>query len=58
MLVAGVISAAGTESCVIPFEYKNKIYDQCTAVDNEGEPWCATTNPYQSGQWIPCSDGE
>lgn len=40
-----IISAVCTdnyEPCALPFTYKNKTYNDCTAVDNFGVRWCVT----------------
>merc|ERR1719457_63946 len=32
--------------CAFPFQYNGQTYNQCTDVNNNGQPWCATTKNY------------
>ena len=47
------------EECIFPFTYAGTQYVSCTAVDNDGVPWCATqtdgNNDYVEGKWGNCA---
>ena len=46
--------------CVFPFIYKGTTYNECTDVDNNGVPWCATQtldDAYVPGYWGNCEEG-
>merc|ERR1712126_215711 len=38
------------KECVFPTTYRGKLYYKCTFVDNDGYPWCNTTD----GGWGNC----
>jgi len=43
-------STSGTQACVFPFIFNNRIYTQCTSSDGD-EPWCATQVDSGTGNW-------
>ena len=47
------------ERCAFPFTYHFIKYNECTAVDNNGIPWCSThtlVGHYVTGYWGNCAD--
>lgn len=43
--------------CVFPFTYKGQTYSACTDVENDGVPWCATTNKFAKElHWGVCAE--
>ena len=42
------------ETCVLPFKYKGRMYNQCISKDHNGN-WCATTIDYDKDRrWGNC----
>merc|ERR1712227_1146929 len=47
---------ASVPGCSFPFTYNGVEYNKCTAVDNDGMLWCATTDTFQTDfEWKSCS---
>ena len=46
--------------CVFTFLYNNKLYYNCTTIDNGNTPWCATTNKFDKDNWKwgNCNEGK
>ncbi len=41
--------------CVFPFSYKGVTYTGCSTVDNNGYPWCYTSDNYKNDHmWGNC----
>ena len=45
--------------CLFPFKFKNKTYNSCTKVENNGIDWCATTvdkTTLEARKWGNCTE--
>ncbi|XP_066560184.1 epididymal sperm-binding protein 1 isoform X1 [Amia ocellicauda] len=55
---SGIVTVGGNDpgkQCVFPFVYEKKMYFECTTINNENIPWCATTSDYtQDKKWGNC----
>ena len=49
------VRTASGECCIFPFTYKDKVYNNCTTVDNL-EPWCAVRLRFndETNWWGKC----
>lgn len=41
-------------SCVFPFIFNGRIFDTCTTIDGDSQPWCSKTSDWE-GQWEYCT---
>ncbi|MGH0133393.1 UNVERIFIED_CONTAM: hypothetical protein FKN15_035936 [Acipenser sinensis] len=55
---SGIVTVGGTDpgkECVFPFSYENQMYFECTTINNNHIPWCATTSDYpRDNKWGNC----
>ena len=68
-LLIYIVAAVGTNmtcqtinsvDCVFPFTYHGQVFHQCSTMDNNNIPWCATMVDYQGdvhGDWDNCGAG-
>ncbi|KAK6466647.1 hypothetical protein HHUSO_G35914 [Huso huso] len=55
---SGIVTVGGNDpgkECVFPFSYDKQMYFECTTINNNRIPWCATTSDYpQDNKWGNC----
>ncbi|XP_051549645.1 uncharacterized protein LOC127438245 isoform X9 [Myxocyprinus asiaticus] len=54
----GIVTVGGNDPgkvCVFPFSYDKQMYYECTTINNNHIPWCATTSDYpKDNKWGNC----